>query len=273
MSDSLSIVPAAPLPASSGVAAPIKISVITVCYNAAATIEATLRSVCGQEDALFEYIVVDGASTDSTMAIVDRYRERITTVVSEKDAGIFDAMNKGIGLSSGDVIYFLGADDTFVDSHVLRDIAAVFREDDGRLLVYGNVVFTGAPPGVVYGPARPFVHWSVKEFLNNSFCHQALFARRSLFDDVGVFNDRLRYSADYEWVIKVFKFAPRSFFHVDRFIANYFYCGRSQTQAATTRREVRSFYFRHFRSFDLYWFYLRYIFLRGLKKQLLREPW
>lgn len=253
--------------------APITISVITVCFNAADTIEATLRSVCAQKDAHVELIIIDGASTDATMAIVERYRDRIAKVVSEKDAGIFDAMNKGIGLSTGEVVYFLGADDSLVDDHVLRDIAAVFSEDDRRLLVYGNVVFTGAPRGVVYGPARPFIRWSVKEFLNNSFCHQALFARRSLFDDVGKFNDRLRFSADYEWVIKVFKFAPRSFFYVDRFIANYFYCGRSHTQAATTRNEVRSFYFRHLRSFDLYWFYLRYIFLRGLKKQLLRQPW
>ena len=251
----------------------VRISVITVCFNAAATIEHTIESVLAQQDADIEYIVVDGLSNDGTLAIVDRYRSRIDRVVSEKDAGIFDAMNKGIALATGEVLYFLNADDTLVDARVLHDIAATFSEDEGRLLVYGNVIFQGAPEGMFYGPAKAFKQWTVGEFLDNSFCHQALFARRSLFDEVGHFDCRSKYAADYEWVIKVFKLKPTGFHYVPRDIANYFYFGRSQTQSAVTRREVRTFYLKYFRTPGMAWFYLRYVVLRGWKKRLFREQW
>ncbi len=248
---------------------PCKISVITVCFNAASTVERTIESVLRQRDVSVEYIFVDGMSTDGTLAIVDRYRDRLDTVVSERDAGIFDAMNKGIRLSTGDVLYFLGADDTFVDNFVLRDIARCFAEDSSRLLVYGNVVFVQAPPGMSYGPAKAFETFSIREFLDNWFCHQALFARRSLFDDIGLFNAQRRYSADYEWVIKAFRKNPKGFFYLDRLIANYFFLGRSFMQAEVTRREVRGYYFEHLLSFDMIWYYFRYVLLRGWKRKIL----
>lgn len=244
---------------------------MTVCFNAEETIENTIASVLMQEGADVELIVIDGASTDGTLEIIKRYADRIAVFVSEKDDGIFDAMNKGIGLATGDVVYFLNADDSFVDPRVLHDVATAFEADESRLLIYGNVVFRGAPPGVVYGPAKPFRSWTVREFLNNSFCHQAIFARRSLFDEVGLFNLRLRYSADYEWVMKTFKLKPRGFHYVDRLIANYFYQGRSHANRTVTQQEVRGFYFKHLMSVDMLWFYVRNIVLRGWKKRLLGE--
>ena len=251
---------------------PVRISVVTVCFDAVATIEETVRSVRSQRGADVEYVVVDGASSDGTLDVLQRYRSDIDVLVSEKDNGIFDAMNKGIARSTGDVLYFLGADDSLVDDRVLADVAAAFAADPTRLIVYGNVVFRGAPDGRRYGPAKPFRTWTIREFLDNSFCHQALFARRSLFTDVGLFDDRFRYSADYEWVIKVFRHRPRGFHYLDRLIANYNFQGLSYTQGDTTRREVRKHYFKHLMSVDMLWYFFRFVLLRGWRKKLSGRP-
>ena len=249
------------------------ISVITVCYDAAATIDAALRSVTEQRYPNIEFIVVDGGSTDGTLAIVGRYAERIAKLVSEPDDGIYDAMNKGIALSTGDVLYFLNADDSLVDERVLEDVAQAFAEDEDRLLIYGNVVYEGAPPGVVYGPASRFASFDVREFLRKPFCHQAVFARRSLFSTRHNFDTRYRYVADYDWYIKVFKRHPRGLHAIDRDIAHYFYQGRSTTDGSNTRREKRAVWYRHLVSPALLWYDFRYMLLRGWKKKLLREDW
>ena len=183
----------------------MRISVITVCFNAAETIDKTMRSVATQSYPNLEHIVIDGASTDHTLEIVNRYADRIARLVSEKDGGIFDAMNKGIDCASGDVVYFLNADDSLVDDKVLQDVARAFEEDGSRMLVYGNVILKGGPSGVRNFPARAFRRRSISEFLHNSFCHQAVFVRRSLFTRLGKFDGQYRYSADYEWIIRAFK--------------------------------------------------------------------
>ena len=252
---------------------PIRITVVTVCFNAASTIEVTLRSMAHQTWPHVEYLVIDGASTDDTLAVVQRYAAHITRIVSEKDKGIYDAMNKGIALATGDVIYFLNADDSFVDDTVLADIAQVFAEDPSRMLVYGNVVYQDAPEGIVYGPAVPLREGSIHEILHKPFCHQATFARLALFDRVGRFDLGFRYVADYEWYIKAFKADPKSLYQVDRNIANYYYQGRSYTQGEKTRKEKATVFFRHLMSIDMLWYWWRYMVLRGWKKKLFREQW
>jgi glycosyltransferase involved in cell wall biosynthesis len=254
-------------------AKPLTISVVTVCFDAAETIETTLRSVLSQSWPHVEYIVIDGGSTDGTMDIVRRHATGIARIVSEKDNGIYDAMNKGIALSTGDVVYFLNADDSFVDDRVLDDIARAFAEDERRLLVYGNVIYEGAPTGVVYERATPFATFGVHEFLRKPFCHQAVFARRELFADAENFDTRFRYVADYEWYIKVFKRHPDGLFAIDRDIARYFYRGRSTTDGANTRREKRAVWYRHLRSPALFWYDFRYMLLRGWKKKIMGQPW
>jgi len=251
-----------------------RISIVTVCFNAADTIDKTMRSVAAQSYSNLEHIVIDGASTDNTLAIVDSYPERVAQVISEKDEGIFDAMNKGIGRASGDVVYFLNADDSFVDEGVLQDVAKVFEEDESRMLVYGNVVLSGGPSGIRNFPASAFRKRSISEFLHNSFCHQAVFVRRSLFARLGLFDQRYKYSADYEWIIRAFKAnSGTDFFFLNRDIAYYFCQGRSQQHVATTRKEVDRMQWRHFFSLEYAWYYLRYVFLRRLKKRLFDEAY
>ena len=167
------------------------ITVVTVCFNAASTIERTIQSIQSQTWGAIEHVVVDGGSTDGTMDVVRRYADGIATIVSEKDAGIFDAMNKGVRLSHGDILYFLNADDSFVDDRVVEDIAAAFRADPTRMLVYGNVLLKGAPAGTGNFYAHAFRKHSISEFLHNAFCHQAVFVRRELFTRARPLRDAL----------------------------------------------------------------------------------
>jgi glycosyltransferase involved in cell wall biosynthesis len=253
---------------------PLRISVITVCFNAAGTIERTILSVSKQTHPAIEYIIVDGQSTDGTLDIVRRHSGAIARVISEKDHGIFDAMNKGVALSTGEVIYFLNADDYFVDDRVLNDVASTFQEDPRRAFVYGNVVLQDEPNGVLCYPATPLRNGSISGFLHNSFCHQAVFARKSLFDELGRFDERYKYSADYEWIIRAFKRKRgRDFFFLDRSIAYYSCLGRSNRVAAVTRKEVNRIQLRHFRSTEYFWYFLRYVFLRRIKKRLLNQTY
>lgn len=249
-----------------------RISVVTVCFNAAPTIERTIASVLSQRGADFEYVVVDGGSTDATLDILRRHAGRIDRLTSEPDRGIFDAMNKGVAQAGGDVVYFLNADDAFVDPQVLADVARAFDADPGRAFVYGNVVLEDEPGGARSFPARAFRKRSISEFLHNSFCHQAVFARRSLFARLGGFDLRYRYSADYEWIIRAFKRSGgRDFHFVDRDIARYSCLGRSSRHAEVTRREVTRMQLRHLMSFEFVWYFFRYVLVRRLKKRMLGQ--
>lgn len=181
-----------------------KFSVITVCYNAEATLEDTIQSVISQTYHHVEYIIVDGASKDRTMDIVNRYRERISVVVSERDKGLYDAMNKGIGLATGDYLCFLNAGDSFHEDDTLQQMV--------------HSIHTPQLPDVLYGETELVDHeghflrmrrLSAPEVLTwKSFrqgmlvCHQAFFPRRDL---VMPYDLRYRFSADFDWCIKIMK--------------------------------------------------------------------
>ena len=181
-----------------------KFSVITVCYNAEATIEDTIQSVISQTYHHVEYIIVDGASKDRTMDIVNRYREHIAIVVSERDKGLYDAMNKGIGLATGDYLCFLNAGDSFHEDDTLQQTV--------------HSIHTPQLPDVLYGETELVDHeghflrmrrLSAPEVLTwKSFrqgmlvCHQAFFPRRDL---VMPYDLRYRFSADFDWCIKIMR--------------------------------------------------------------------
>src|SRR5579884_3390919 len=117
----------------------MKISVITVCKNAAACIEPALASVAAQRYPHVEYLVIDGASDDGTQGIVSRYRKHIAHFLSEPDDGLYQAMNKGVRLATGDFLYFLNADDYLLDERVLEDVAHFLREHPTCDFLYGNL--------------------------------------------------------------------------------------------------------------------------------------
>ena len=181
-----------------------KFSVITVCYNAEATLEDTIQSVISQTYHHVEYIIVDGASKDRTMDIVNRYRDRIAVVVSEPDKGLYDAMNKGIRLATGDYLCFLNAGDSFHEDDTLQQMV--------------HSIHTLQLPDVLYGETElvdhegHFLrmrrlqapeHLTWKSFRQGMLvCHQAFFPRRNL---VMPYDLRYRFSADFDWCIKIMK--------------------------------------------------------------------
>ena len=250
---------------------PIKISIITVCFNAADTIERTISSVCSQRYAHIEYIVVDGGSTDGTLGIVDKYAAHISKIVSEKDKGIYDAMNKGTALSTGDVVYFLNADDRFCDDGVLADVASAFEANYSKTLIYGKVIPEEVPAHILPFLKEEYQIRSINDFIYITLCHQAVFARRALFSRIGGFDCRYKFAADYDWLIKAFKYQPSGFYYLNRSIANYHYLGRSFQGDSVTRREKTRIQLKNLFSFEFVFYYARYVLIRGLKKKLLNE--
>jgi glycosyltransferase involved in cell wall biosynthesis len=188
----------------------MKISIITVCYNSAATIEDTLYSIANQNYNNIEHVVIDGGSTDGTLEILERHRSKIACLVSEPDAGLYDAMNKGLARVTGDIVAFLNADDFYSAPTVLATVAAhmVTAELD---LLYGDVVF--------FRPDKPghvVRRYSSKKFTPEMFAygwmpaHPSLFVRRHLFEAVGDFKADYKIAGDYEFVARVFsKLQPR----------------------------------------------------------------
>ena len=183
----------------------MKFSVITICYNAAEVIERTLESVTGQSWADKEYIIIDGASKDSTLDIISRYKDNIDILVSEPDKGLYDAMNKGLKLATGDYVLFMNAGDRFHETTTLEQIAAQtggFNPLPG--VIYGNTALTNLA-GEIYGMRRlsPPERLNWKSFKNGMLvCHQAFFARRDL---AGPYDLTYRFSADVDWCIRVMK--------------------------------------------------------------------
>lgn len=168
-----------------------KISIITVCLNAVNTIEATINSVLSQTFKDIEYIVVDGASTDGTVALLEKHQQQNELkFISEPDAGVYYAMNKGLQLAHGEWVFFIGSDDVFFDGQVLERIFS--KEYEKEEIIYGNVKFLHS--GVIYD--GPFDHEKIS---TKNICHQALFIRKTVFDKIGSFNTKYKMSADFEF--------------------------------------------------------------------------
>lgn len=170
----------------------IKISVITVCYNAAVYVEKTIQSVLAQTCASMEYIIVDGCSSDGTMDIIHRYGSRIHQVLSEPDNGIYQAMNKGVKMAHGEWVIFMNAGDVFCNPQTLNEILPYLQTDAS--LVYGDIQKKDRQGNIVIKPAEP-PHNAHRMF----FCHQALFCRTNLLHHFP-FDEHYHLSADFKFV-------------------------------------------------------------------------
>lgn len=181
-----------------------KFSVITVTYNAAAVLEDTIQSVITQTYHHVEYIIVDGGSTDGTLDIVAQYRDRIATIVSEPDKGLYDAMNKGMRLATGDYLCFLNAGDSFHEDDTLQSIAHSLTGSTLPDVIYGQTELVDSEGHFVRMrrlSAPEHLNW--KSFRQGMLvCHQAFFAKRALAEPYDL---RYRFSADFDWCIRVMK--------------------------------------------------------------------
>jgi glycosyltransferase involved in cell wall biosynthesis len=179
--------------------------VVTVARNAAPTIADTIQSVSGQVYASVEHIVIDGVSTDGTLDTIDRYRSKIAKVISEPDQGLYDAMNKGLALASGEVIGFLNADDVYAHRDVLSRVMAIM-EHEGLDALSGDVEFFRPED-----PARTVRRYRSARFNPDRIAfgwmpaHPALFLRRRVYQRFGLFRTDYRIAGDFEYCARIFR--------------------------------------------------------------------
>ena len=176
----------------------MKVSIITVVYNNQSTIDYAIQSVLSQDYPNIEYIVVDGNSTDATVEKIQNYKENITHFISEPDKGIYDAMNKGLNLATGDIIGILNSDDFYADNHIVSSIVNEFQEKKVDL-VFGDIVFV--KPENLDKITR---YYSSDNFHPRKFAwgwmpaHPSCFLKQQIYEKYGYFKTDYKIAADYE---------------------------------------------------------------------------
>ena len=196
------------------------LSVVIPTYNSERTIERCLSSLISQTYCDFEICIIDGASSDGTVTKANNFRSYFNhiRIVSEKDKGTYDAMNKGIDIAQGDWIYFLGSDDEIHDENVFSDIFKITPAKNCEI-IYGNVRINGDTPWAKDGQIYDG-EFNIKQLLTKNICHQAIFYKKKLFNKLGKYN--LRYPVCADWELN-FRFFPRAKSkYLDRTIANFY---------------------------------------------------
>jgi glycosyltransferase len=195
----------------------MKISIITVCYNSVTTISDALESVANQTWPEVEHIVIDGSSSDGTQAIIDRYRLGLACIISEPDAGIYDAMNKGLRLATGDWVGFLNSDDILASPDILSLVASVAKKNPQADAIYGNLQYVAKE-----NPQQRLRYWRSDAFVPSKLRwgwmppHPTLFVRRSVMQELKGFNTAFRISGDYDFVLRLFKRPGRHYAHIPK---------------------------------------------------------
>jgi glycosyltransferase involved in cell wall biosynthesis len=182
---------------------PITFTIITATYNCADTVAQCLGSVANQNHLSREHVVIDGASTDDTLKILQSHQAQIAALVSEPDRGIYDALNKGVAIATGDVIGLLHADDVYASDQVLAAVADAFKNPDVEA-VYGDLQYVSRAD-----VSRVIRYWRAGGFSKPKLArgwmppHPTLFLRRGVYERVGLFNTRYRIAADYDFMLRV----------------------------------------------------------------------
>lgn len=193
-----------------------KVSIITVCFNSAKTIRDTIESVLSQDYPSIEYIVIDGGSSDETVAIIKEYAGRISVIISEKDRGIYDAMNKGIALANGEIVGMLNSDDIYINEHAVSELMKTM--DDSK----ADSVFADL---VIVDPldlSKVLRYYDSSYFTPNKFrfgwmpAHPTFFVKKSLYDKVGPYSLDYKISSDFEMLIRLLWVEKASYTYLKR---------------------------------------------------------
>ncbi|PBQ31321.1 glycosyl transferase [Sphingobacteriaceae bacterium] len=180
----------------------MKISIITITYNSAATLEETLLSVINQTYHDIEYIIVDGKSTDDTLKIIDKHKDKISKVISEKDKGLYDALNKGIDMATGDVIGILHSDDFYIDNQVIEKYAKTFLKNNSDS-VYSDLYYVDKSNTDKIIRKWKSGDYSEKSFINGWMPpHPTFFLKKEIYKKFGKFNTDFKSAADYELMLR-----------------------------------------------------------------------
>ena len=233
-----------------------KISVVTITYNAESVLQRTLDSVLSQSYPYVEHLIIDGASKDGTLALVEQYREESTeqaashevVVQSEPDRGIYDAMNKGLQKATGDFVLFLNAGDTLPATDTLELV--MDKADDGVGVLYGNTdVVDGEGNFLYHRRLQPPERLSWRSFRQGMLvCHQAFYARTEIAREIP-YDLQYRFSADVDWCIRVMKEAERrrlQLVNLHTVVANYLEEGATTKNHKASLRERYLVMQRHY---------------------------
>jgi glycosyltransferase involved in cell wall biosynthesis len=193
-----------------------KVSIITVCFNSSRTIRDAIESVLSQDYSPIEYIVVDGGSTDGTAEIIRQYGSRIRTFVCEPDKGIYDAMNKGIGLATGEIVGFLNSDDFYIDSHVVTDLVGAMERNSVDAVFADLIYVDKSDVGRIrryYDSSR----WNPKRFRFGWMpAHPTLLVKRECYVRCGLFSLGYQIAADFEMLVRLFHRGRATYTYVRR---------------------------------------------------------
>jgi len=194
---------------------PPKFSIITVCFNEAGSIRDTCESVCSQTFADFEWIVIDGGSTDGTLDILAEYKSQISCLISEQDSGIYHAMNKGVSFATGEYLVFMNGGDCFFDAEVLATVAEAQQKD----VIFGDTVsltYEGATKRRRFsGLGSPRLFLQKKRMMP----HQASYIKRELFERHGGYNESYVIAGDYDLFVRFLSIGRASCVHIDKPLA------------------------------------------------------
>lgn len=209
----------------------MKVSIITVVFNGAKTIEQTIKSVINQSYKDIEYIIIDGGSTDRTLDVIKKYEKYISHVVSEPDKGIYDAMNKGIRKATGDIIGIINSDDWY-EENTISQVVENFLTFEPEL-VYGNINFIQEN-----GKIEKSKKYSLDEIWDKMVTpHPSVFIRKDIYDKYGLFNTEYKVAADYELILRLYSKGIK-FSYIDDVLANFRIGGYSIKRSDITEIET-----------------------------------
>lgn len=218
----------------------VKFTIITVCFNSVETIERTMESVISQTFDNYEYIIIDGCSTDGTKRIIEKYKDLMPNkikFVSEKDKGIYDAMNKGVLISKGDWIGFLNSDDWY-EKETLEVVNNFIEKNQDADVVYGNF-------NMIYKSGEQLY----KKKINSSegfnpmktgipICHQSMFTKRIVFNKIGLFDLNYKIASDWDFEIRAYKNGFK-YKYIDSVLVNFMIGGISSKPYFYERHKIR----------------------------------
>lgn len=238
-------------------------SIITVTFNSAKTLEKCFKSLFSQVFTDWELIVIDGSSSDSTMRIIENHQNRISKIVSEKDSGIYEAMNKGAKFSKGEYLYFLNSDDQFTDKLVLKDIHEEILKKRSPSLLTANV--RKIYQNFTIFKNKQLTSYNLKRGLMPP--HQATFIKRTVFEQLGGYKKTYRSSGDFEFACSAFKNKIHAEYF-NRLIA-FFASGGQSSKKDVAYFETFSILKKYFGRFWANWFFFKKIIVEQQLKKIL----
>lgn len=219
----------------------IKFSIITPCFNSGRTIERTLKSLASQNYENFEYIIIDGLSSDNTIQIIERYRgifKDNMRVISEPDDGIYDAMNKGIAMATGEIVGIVNSDD-FYENDCLRNVLHCYKRDEGEYqILYGGIRCLDKE-----GDTKAEVFYHHKYLESQMINHPATFVTKKLYDDFGVYDIKYKSSSDLDFMLRMKESGKVVFVPIHKILTNFTSGGISGTYIGA--KETAMVRYRH----------------------------